>query len=276
MQNRDFLNQAVFLTSQFELVVRVGCRLPEVALQRFWVASRTRFDGWGAELRVCTDQLEQTDYGVNSLWHRWTPLLEEILISEIVTRIWSYFLEALDDRWGFHEYAPIGQSAYRAHIDARRRVLNLMLRARHRGLPTVWRLNCQRMNAERWTDLLLSQLEPRDWLVGYAFDEGRVRRFAGSVPNRAAAGAIMQAASRVAFVNSADVPPENVDLHHRMHAAMLACLGRELFHGSGRLISPWQARLMALTEDTQGLLEQWLTESPGQSDPDRPGTIRRF
>ncbi len=161
MHTRDFLDQAVFLTAHFEVVVTASRRLPELPLQRFWVASRGRFDCWGLELRKCTDQLDGTNYSVDRLWLRWTPLLEEVLISEIVTRLWSYLLEALDDRLGMHEYSPIGQSALRAHIDARRRVLNLILRGRQRGLPAVWRLNRQRMNAERWTDLLLGQIEER-------------------------------------------------------------------------------------------------------------------
>jgi hypothetical protein len=276
MQTRNFLSQALFLTSQFERIVGARCRVPETALQHFWVASRSRFDQWGASLRRCTDQLDQTDYAVDALWHRWTPLLEEILISEVVTRIWSYLLEALDDRWAFHEYGPVGQSAYRAHIDARRRVLNLLLRGRPRALPAIWRLNCQRLSAERWTDLLLSQVYPRDWLGDYAFDEGRVRRFLGSGCNRAEAAAILSAASQAAFARCADVPADHVPFHQRMHAAMLSCLGRELFHGGGHLVSSWQTRLMALTDDTQGLLQQWLDESPGHSDADPPGTSRRY
>jgi hypothetical protein len=276
MQTRDFLGQAIFLTSQFEVIVGARCRLPESVLQRFWVASRSRFDDWGTKLRQCTDQLDQTDYSVDSLWRGWTPLLEEILISEIVTRIWSYLLEALDDRWAFHEYAPVGQSAYRAHIDARRRVLNLMLRGRPRALPAVWRLNCQRVGAERWTDLLLGQVDQRDWLAGYAFDAERVRRFAGINSHQAGAGAILQAASRTAFTDCADVPPEHVELHLRMHSAMLGCLGRELFQGDGPPISLWQARLTALTDDAQCLLQRWIEGPSGNSDPESPGALRRF
>jgi hypothetical protein len=275
MKTREFLTQALFLTSQFDGIVTARCRPPESALQGFWIASRSRFDQWGAALRRCTDQLDQTDYAVDWLWQRCSPLLEEILISEIVTRIWSYLLEVLDDRWGFHEYGPVGQSAYRAHIDARRRVLNLLLRGRQRSMPAVWRLNCQRLNAERWTDLLISQVEPRAWLGAYAFDEQRVRRFHGTAYHRADAIAILGAASQAAFAHCADVPPDHIELHQRMHAAMLACLGHELFQGTGQPISPWQARLMALTDDTQALLHEWLNDSSGHADPHSRGMTPR-
>ena len=221
MYTRDFLDQAVLLTAHFEVVVTASQRPPERALQHFWVASRSRFDCWGLELRQCTDQLDRTNYAVDQLWLRWTPLMEEILISEIVTRVWSYLLEALDERLGIHEYSPIGQSAFRGHIDARRRVLNLILRGRQRGLPAVWRLNRQRMNAERWTDLLLGQVHQRDWVSNYAFDLERVRGFGGMEGQRGRKASILTAASRVAFADAAEVPLDHIDMHTRMHAAML-------------------------------------------------------
>ncbi len=85
------------------------------------------------------------------------------------------------------------------------------------------------------------------------------------------------AASRAAFVESAPVPLDHVDAHRRMHAAMLGCLGQELFLGNGPLISDWQARLLTLTDDTQCLLERWL-DGPASHDhdPESPGALRRF
>jgi hypothetical protein len=276
MHTRDFLEQAVLLTSQFEVVVMASRRLPETALQRYWVASRSRFDTWGIGLRHCTDDLDRTNYAVDRLWLRWTPFLEEILLSEIVTRIWSYLLDAMDERLGTHEYSPIGQSAFRAHIDARRRVLNLILRGRQRGLPAVWRLNRLRLNAERWTDLLLGQIDERDWMGNYAFDPERVRRFGGQEDRRARPVAILSAASRAAFVESGPVPRDHAELHSRMHAAMLGCFGHELFLGNGQMMSDWQARLLALTDDTQCLLDRWLEGPVHDQGPESPGTLRRF
>ena len=87
--------------------------------------------------------------------------------------------------------------------------------------------------------------------------------------------AILGAASQAAFAHCADVPPDHIELHQRMHAAMLACLGHELFQGTGQPISPWQARLMALTDDTQALLHEWLNDSSGHADPHSRGMTPR-
>jgi hypothetical protein len=277
MLTRDFLDQAVFLTAQFQVVITTCRRLPEAAVQDYWVASRSRFDAWGLQLRQCTNQLEATQFGVDRLWRRWMPLLEEVLVSEIVTRVWAYLLEALDDRLGIQEYSPVGHSAFRAHIDARRRVLNLILRGRPCGLPGVWHLNRQRISAERWTDLLLAQVGERNWLSDYAFDLARVRRFGGLDDRCTRTQPILRAASRSAFTESAEVALANADLHTRMHTAMLGCLGREMFGGDGQLLSDWQARLLMLTDDTQGLLDRWLRDSSmSDLDPDRPDTLHRF
>jgi hypothetical protein len=263
MRTGDFFDQAVFLASQFEGVVRSSRRLPESALQTYWVVSRGRFDHWGRQLRQCTDLLESTHYAVAPMWRRWTPLLEEILISEMVTRLWSALLEAVDERLGVQEFAPIGHSVFGAHIDARRRVLNLLLRGRPSGLSIVWQLNRRRLTAERWTDLLLSQVAERSWLADYAFDPSRVRRLGGQEGQAGPGPAVLSAASREVFAESAEVLERHVELHVRMHAAMLECLGPGLCLGEAQLLSDWQARLLTLTEDTQGLLAQWFDESAG-------------
>jgi hypothetical protein len=263
MRTADFLDQAVFLASQFEGVVRSSRRLPESALQAYWVVSRGRFDHWGRQLRRCTDLLESTHYAVVPMWRRWTPLLEEILISEMVTRLWSALLEAVDERLGVQEYAPIGHSVFGAHIDARRRVLNLLLRGRPSALPVVWQLNRRRLTAERWTDLLLSQVAERSWLADYAFDPSRVRRLGGPEVQPGPGPAILSAVSREVFAESAEVIEPHADLHVRMHAAMLECLGPEVCLGDGPLLSDWQARLLTLTDDAQGLLAKWFDDSAG-------------
>lgn len=271
MQTREFLDQAFFLTAHFDVVAAATRPLAETALQQFWVASRTRFDTWAREFRCCTDQMEATEYASPAVWIHWTPFLEEVLLSEIVTRLWSYLLQAIDDRMGTHEYAPIGHSALRTHLDARRRVLTLILRGRQSGLSPVHDVNRRRLNAERWTDLLLAQIDERSWLGDYAFDVQRVRRFRGAPGASAAVCSVIQVAGRAAFADCGQVPVAHEPLHNRIHAAILGCYGAELFQDDGPLLSTWQARLLALTDDMQGWLQEWLSETPSV---ERDGTTR--
>ncbi len=282
MHSRELLDFAVTLADRLAVISSTSRRLSETYLQRYWVASRGLMDLWGRSLRQCTDQFERTDDTAPVLWARWWPLLEEVLVSEAVTRVWAAVLEASDERHGLQEYGPIGRGIFRGHLDARQRVLNLLLRGRQRGVLPAARLNRVRVNVERWTDLLLSFAGDTAGTRFYCFDCQRLGNFrCGGFESNGSGGALVRAAIEVGMRDSTRVWPNHVEQHRRAQEAILGAWGPELFRQSGPMLSNWQARLLSLTDDTEGMFRDWdewpARRAPtGDRDPENPGALGRF
>ena len=126
-------------------------------MQAYWIAARSRLNWWGQQLRRL--QLLQGTGLLNHTARREDlHVLEEILLSEMVTRVWCALLDGIDQRLGLQEYGPIGRSTHLGHVEARQRVLRLIVQAHRDGPLSLWLLNPLRVHTERWTDLLLSHL----------------------------------------------------------------------------------------------------------------------
>jgi len=271
MQSRELIDLAVTLADRSDVIMSGTRRLNEASLQHYWVAARSLISSWGVAVRRCTDQFEEVEYTSDALWLRWTPIFEEVLVSEMVTRVWACLLESCDRRWGLQEYSPIGRSIFAGHLDVRRRILGLLLRGRQRAAYPVWRLNRTRQSVERWTDLLLGSLAPRIEVDAYCFDPQRLRT--RSTMRHSEPGvrlAILRAVAQCDLNFAADVVHGHVAMHRACHTGILGCLGPELFRESGEMIPGWQARLLSLTDDTQGLLDDWASLMDSERNCEEP------
>lgn len=271
MRTQTFLDFSVVLSEHADSIVNGTYRLDEKQLQKFWVQSRVRFDCWGLKLKRCTHQLESSGYLADAIWRAWQPFMEEILVSETVTRVWAAMLHAIDDQLGWQEYSPIGRSVVLSHKDARRRVLRILLRGQQAASGVAQQLNQTRINTERWVDLLLASVSPELDLERYGFEAKRLanlQRIAHSSKSRhhligAAASYGLPAASRVG--------DEHRRHHTQIHASILGCLGPELFQPTtGQVVSGWQARMYTLTDDKKGVLK-WLTTEEEAEVPQLTG-----
>lgn len=275
MQTREFIDMAISLTESFHLMNRVGHRLSEAALQAYWLASRSRFDSWGHELKACRDDLSRND---QQAWAEWEPLIEEIYLSELPMRVWCTVLEELDVSRGLREYSPIARSVLGSHLEARTRALRWLIDGRDRGVEAAVRLNQLRLQAERWTDLLLAHFATDGPAVNFCHDVERWRTWSYLDHGRHHGSlAMLRQAAFLAFGQTAPIDRKRVVYYQQMHASLLALWGPEMFDMSGPPISAWQARLISLTHDTQGLLASWLDESVERQPPaERPTTPDRF
>jgi hypothetical protein len=275
MHTREFFDLAITLTETHHLMEQVGKAISEECLQAYWTASRARFDAWGHGLRAFREQLLAED---PQCWKRWNSLVEEILLSEMPTRVWTTVLEELDQIRGIEEYGPVARSVFEGHLEARARTLQLIVLGCEQGAEAAGRLNQLRMQAERWTDLLLAHFSldgPAGWLC---FDGERWRTWGRmEAGHRMGPLALVRLAAITAFGETSEVAAERVPFYDQMHAATLAMWGPELFSATGPRISAYQARLLSLTQDTQGLLANWLDESRDNDSADhRPNQPNRF
>ena len=109
-------------------------------------------------------------------WRDHVVILEEILVSEILTRIVAAIGDALDTRCKTDEVAPITHAIQLSHLEATNRVQHLMLRGRGSTVQDTVRLNRLRTGVERWTDVLLGRISiDSSDRIRYGFDHARVR-----------------------------------------------------------------------------------------------------
>src|SRR6185295_3942205 len=95
----------------------------------------------------------------------------------------------------------------------------------------------------------------------FAVEPERARDFAADLrdENRVAGGElawqIMLASLRTAFREAFSQSCPNGDMNARIAAAILSCFPAELFDAQGQFQSPWLARLLRVTDETQILLD---------------------
>ena len=144
--------------------------LSENALREYWSASRSCCDRW----LMALDGPARTAVGRRQK----LAVVQEVLSSEILTRIWTALASERERREAQSHAAPVVQNVLAGHQDVRNRALAYLVAASERGWREAewgnqWRLRC-----EAWTDLLLSHLWPDCAVETWAFDTDRLHDFA--------------------------------------------------------------------------------------------------
>jgi hypothetical protein len=207
--------------------------------------------------------------------------LEQILVSEMVTRVWCAILEGIDERLALQEYGPVGRSTHLGHLEVRHRVLRLILGAHREGPIGLWLLNQLRVHTERWTDLLLSCLPSSALAASYCFDQQRLRDFHASQEcgrRGVSPASLLIAAGGEVFSARAETSPAHDELHRQVHRAILACLSDSLFSGTGVWEGNWPTRLMTVADEISVSLDRWIGPLSPTADPGdgKRGTLGRF
>jgi hypothetical protein len=255
--------------------------LPEKAaggsgLNQYWAASRCRLDRWGRLMRRFTDDKSIRCCPKNPVWLQYHAVFEEILISELLTRVFAAMMTISDRRLGISDQGPIARSVVLGHMEARNRLMGLL--AGKHGVPdqTAAAMNRLRNRVEHWTDVFLGKLTPLTDLAHLGFDEDRVRRFGKSLgtgtpkhdkkepgnvelgDGRFARWDSMRDEFRAAFLADRPCLSPNFDLNEQIAGGVLLCFSLEMLAPSECARSIWLCRLVAVAENTQGLLSELL------------------
>ncbi len=145
-------------------------------LTHYWVQSRRRLDLWNQGLGQYT-ALESSGrpLAMQLWWHAHGPLLEEIIVSDTLTRVFAAFGAALDGSISQREVEPVTHSVFLSQLEARNRVLQLMLFGRGGSVTQSMHLNRLRRVTERWTDRLLAPIVAIQGRAAcYAIDANRL------------------------------------------------------------------------------------------------------
>lgn len=248
---------------------------PTTPLREYWRAATVRLQRWHTQLRQSTHPPPPTHGDVSSVqaaWVRTRLAIQEILISEILTRVWAAVVVAWQRRHSPGDATPIVRGVMLAHGDARTRALRLLVHAHGVRLHDAVAINRLWRRCQRWTDLLVGHLATRYPVIEFAVDLQRARDFAHDLRERTAAAAptsdrLLWVSLTGAFGDTLSWECPQADLHAAIAESITACFPEDLFDGAGAPQTAWMRRLQQLADDTQWLLHDlWLLETGG-SEP---------
>jgi hypothetical protein len=264
MHARELIDLAAFVAAQGPALVGGVRQVPDTALAQYWTVSKCRLDRWNRTLRHLQSPVSAGREEVEIAERNLQAVCEEILVSEMLTRVWSSVLTALDYTAGGSEAQPVAANVLAGQLEASNRVLNIISFNSHTASGTENDLNRLRRLTERWTDLLLGSLGSLVHAAQFAHDAARAEEFSQDF-NRSRQPAVRRrawnlvvASLRETFDPHLRALAPNADLNSRIAGAILACFPAEVFDSAGIYPSLWNLRLSNMTADAQLLVDQLL------------------
>jgi hypothetical protein len=262
MHHRDLAELAALLAIHAPAIVQRRQPLPAGSSQAYWAASKCRFDRWGRVLRQLTAAESDVHLPPTVSWPRVAPVLEEILVSELLTRVWTATAIACDAALREQELEPVARSVFTSHLDARRRVLTLIAEGRILALGQIIELNRLRRRLERWTDMLLSHFTDLIDTVEFTFEPGRARDFADDLDrdsvgeNQQFTSQLMLVSVRASFADGLAERAANPDLNRRIGSAVLDLFGDQMSESVGSAKPLWLERINRTATDAQQMIDE--------------------
>ena len=283
MHVRELVEVAGVVAYNGPALVRGTQPLAATPLAQYWATSKCRLESWHRSLKLHAARVSNDTRLESDDWLDLRATLDEIFVSEILTRVWTAVLVARDRRRRGEVDEPLARSVFESHLDARHRALTLLLHSQAFGTEQAVSINRLRRRAERWSDLLVSGLFEEQVAKEFAFDAERAADFAEDLARRRAQCGGRQAwrltlvSLRGAFQSGLSPQAANPDANARVTAAVLGCFPGELFDSTGLLKSVWMMRLAATASDAQGLISDLLASERVASAPgDRMGRGRKI
>lgn len=247
--------------------------IPAAALQDYWVASRNRSAHWHQTLATyCEHDRAGNLTALRNWWETEQSTLEEILVSEILTRVYAALGAGLDSQRPEPEIGPVVHSVHVTHLEARNRVLGLMVGQRGAGTQATARLNRLRKTVERWTDVLVGQIAsvfPDSARYGTLLE--RTLSFAEEATEQAPRtrqthGWLLTATLRDSLVRQMSDHAANPNENSRIGDSVMVCLRPDMFDSLGTMQSLWLHRLRHSADEADCVLEQLLVPNLDKAD----------
>ncbi|MFH1265732.1 MAG: hypothetical protein ABIK89_08385 [Planctomycetota bacterium] len=284
MHARELIELAALVSVHGPVLARTTGRISEKSIEQYWTASKSRLDRWGRTLKCLSNEIDG-----EKKWPQLRGVLEEILTGEVLTRVWTAVMVAYDRRRGTDQGEPIARSVLIGHLEARHRVLTLLVRGPRIDAEQAVKLDRLRRRTERWTDLLIGYLMGLDDVGQFALDPDRARDFAEdlSYQSRMRGGRfawpLLLASLRAAFGHGLGPTSPNGDLNAKIAVSILSSFPPEVFDALGLFRSAWLVRMTNVTADAEGMIDALLalgneasTDDAGSTHGRRLDHLRRF
>ncbi len=197
------------------------------------------------------------------------PWLEEVLASELLTRIFTPLVAARDQLRGDAELEPVARGILTGHLEARSRVLKTIVVGERLEVSEAKRLNDLRRKLERWTDMLLAHLAPVVDVSLYAFEPTRVAEFITDLrdqvtpPDPDFTSKIVLASLHGSLQHHLTAPSPSGDLNARIAGSLYTCSGLQPLHSFGDDQPRWLERIAQTADEAQEMIDEMLAIDVG-------------
>lgn len=255
---------AALVSQHGPAVLYRGDTVPPEAVTQYWASSRSRFELWHQTMARYREAEQSGDaLLLRAWWREHSVVLEEVLVSEMLTRVIAALGAGLDEPESSDEISPVTHAVFLSHLEARNRVQQMMLYGRGNSVQDAVRLNRLRQGVERWTDALIGRMcvqNPNN--VCYAIDQRRAEEHArelrsyGHGPARETASWLMNAAMNDMLRRRTSATPALPEANRGVTQSVLLMLRPDLFDCVGKLKSLWLHRLQIDTDRTDRVLDE--------------------
>ena len=116
MHARELVDVAALVALNGPLLV-ASSRAPKLSsLEQYWSTSKCRFDNWNRALKRCTEMGPHASRADPDQWIELRAALDEIFVSEMLTRVWTAVLVASDRPLATKTAEPIARRVLAAHM----------------------------------------------------------------------------------------------------------------------------------------------------------------
>ena len=151
------------------------------AIGYYYILSRNRFNRWMRDLDDLGRGVSLQDplhlVGLITGRPATRGITEQILINEMVTRVWTVLLLARDAHNGIDRIRPVARNIHMGHLAVRHKALGVVLSDEGLMPDDLLAIDKLRKSTERWTDLLCCSIMGEFDLWDFAFDKDRAREF---------------------------------------------------------------------------------------------------
>lgn len=268
MQARDLIDFAAMLATHCDIILERQTSFNDQGLHQYWLASKCRFQNW-FEILERNDSPESSSENENgSAILR--PYVEEVLLGEVLTRIWAAIGCAYDAQRPYNAHrqhlavAPIVRNVYAMHQQGRHRLLTLMAARTTLPLEDHATLDRLRRRCERWNDILLGHVMQHHDVSEFAFSPDVTLASAEDARRAQIASEwylndeLTHLSLRQTLDRNPLAPSPNQFLNHQILAGIIESLGAEVLDATEFLPSVWIDRVTHLVDDTQELVDSLL------------------
>lgn len=246
------------------------------AVALYWTASRNRVDLWHQALARYRRAEASGDFvALRNWWRDHVVVMEEVLVTEILTRVIAVLAAGLESEGDADEIAPVTHAVHLSHVETRNRVQRIMLYGRGNSIEDAVRLNRLRRAVERWTDAMVGRISTRSALhLQYAFDSQRAAQYGEDMNGfdhdaaRSTAMWLMNASMHDTLLRRTSTRAGLPQANRNVVESVLRMLRPSVFDGLGTVKSLWLQRLE--TSDRRGeqavLAPQAVKVPPGAVD----------
>ncbi|NQV27720.1 MAG: hypothetical protein HQ518_25510 [Rhodopirellula sp.] len=273
---RQIAETAAFASARSTFLIESTAAIPEQQLHDYWKCCRGRTIDWLRNLDGVISEASVTppeDH--DRLWQMASPLIAEVFVTEILTRVWAAILTAADLHRNDAVGGPIARHTLKGHTEARNRCLTLMANTLQIPIVKMSQVDRLRRKSERWSDLLIGHLVLNYQLDEFAFESNRSIEFGQSQMREIISATdepvwdFVLAGVRLAF-SSVDSVVASSDVWNRgVVRSVLGSFPADSFDGTGTFKSIRRVRIERVQSDTDKIAGV-LTQKPAGID--RPAT----